>query len=417
MRLYPFPDNKLTRILAFALMAVLLYTCRDSMYTTVMLGFNRAYLLTGALVGITGILFLVYNRGSWKQILKDPRIVLALAVTAAMVLPMLVKRDWQMMYMSVLLCLWIGIFFSFFWEWKDAAKCYVLVMTAIGVYSMAATYVFRIFPDKGIFSVPVFYNSVGHMFHHFGLSIVSDEFVRLRNFGIFREPSVHHCFVLWALYLNNYSVNWKKPAVMWTVNGLLSLTMVSTLATGGFVELAILAVAVFFHKKLYRYKWVWAVLILLALAVGIFLAVVIAQQGEIYWTLYGTFVSKFAPGADSSSDRVGSILENAAFFFRSPLFGGKIAEIFDTVPNNTSSSTLMFAIFGILGGLIHVAAWVAMVWDRRLSVFSNLVLLTVLFMALNTQNLIADLHFWLLPVMALCQRGLPWLQARNRKEV
>jgi len=28
-------------------------------------------------------------------------------------------------------------------------------------------------------------------------------------------------------------------------------------------------------------------------------------------------------------------------------------------------------------------------------------------MALNTQNLIADLHFWMLPVMALCQRWLP----------
>ena len=413
MKMYPFSDTRATKLLLGLLMTALLYTCRDSMYTTAMLGFNKAYLLTGLLVAVTGAAFLVHNRKHWKQLLTDPRVFLLLGVTAAMLLPMLLKGDWQMMYFSVVICIWIGIFFSFFWNLEDVARCYVVILTAIGVYSMAATYVLRILPDREILSVPVFYNSIGHKFHHFGLSIVSDEYVKLRNFGIFREPSVYHCFVLLALYLNNYIVRWETEKRLWLVNVLLSATMLTTMATGGYVELAILAVVIFFHKNLHKNKKAWLVVGLLFLLLAVFLAVVIMQKGDLYWSLYGTFVSKFAPGADSSSDRVGSIVENVRFFLGNPIFGGKIAAIFDTVPNNTSSSTLLFAIFGVLGGMIHVLVWIALVWEKKNGLMGNLTLLLVLFMALNTQNLIADVHFWMIPVMALCQRGLPLVMEKK----
>lgn len=415
MKMYPFADTKATKLFLTLLMTALLYLCRDSMYTTAMLGFNKAYLLTGMVVAITGVVFLVYNRKHWKQILLDRRMGLLAVVTVAMILPMVCKADWQMMYMSVLLCLWIGIFFSFFWDWRDAAKYYVVILTAIGVYSMAATYVLRILPDRDLFHVPVFYNSIGHMFHNFGFSIVSEKYVKLRNFGIFREPSVYHCFILLALFLNNYTVRWKKESRLWIVNLLLSLTMLTTMATGGYVELAILASAVFVHKKLYRSKRVWAVVCVLVLLAVIFLGIIIAQQDDLYWMLYGTFVSKFQPGADSSSDRVDSIVENTRFFLENPLVGAKLASVFDTVPNNTSSSTLMFAIFGILGGLVHVISWVALVWQKDRSPVSNLILLLTLFMAINTQNLIADVHLWLLPMMALSQRGLAGMQNIRKK--
>lgn len=415
MRLYPFPETKVTKVLLTLLMASLLYICRDSMYTTALLGFNRAYFLTAALVALTGIAFLVWNWGRWKQILQDGRLALLLGTTAVLLLPMLVKGDWQMMYFSVLICLWIGIFFSFFWDWRDAAKCYVLILTAIGVYSVAATYLFRLLPDRNIFHVPVFYNSIGHMFHHFGFSIVSDEYVRMRNFGIFREPGVYQYFVLLALYLNNYSVSWKKEAYTWIVNVLLAVVMLSTLATGGIVELGLLAIVVFFDKKLYKSKTAWLLIGAAALVFGIFMAVVVAQQGELYWTIYGSFVSKFEPGADSSTDRIDTIVENTKFFLNNPLLGGRIAAVFDTVPNNTSSSTLMFAIFGVLGGLLHGAAWVCLVWERKRGLVSNLMLLLILFMAFNTQNLIANVFLWLLPMMAMSQRGLPLLEESVKK--
>jgi len=416
MKQYPFPQTKLTKTLLLLFLAALLYVCRDSMYTTAMLGFNKAYLITAVLTVAAGIAFLVCNRREIKIILHDPRMFLVLAATVIMLLPMLFKRDWQIMYLSVLLCLYIGIFVSFFWDYREAAKSYVLILTAIGIYSMIATYGLRLLPDRDIFHVPVFYNSIGHMFHHFGFSIVSDEYVRMRNFGIFREPGVYQYFILLALFLNNYTVVWKKERNLWIVNVLLAVTMLSTLATGGIVELALLAVCVFFHKKLYKNKKAWLLIGLAAVLFGVFMALVILEQGELYWTIYGSFVSKFAPGADSSSDRVNAILKDLGFFLDNPLFGGILAEVFDAVPNNTTSTMLMFALFGLGGGMLHVLSWGVLVWDAKRSAVSNLFLLLILFMAFNTQNLIANVFFWLMPVMALCQRALPWLEHRITKE-
>lgn len=203
---------------------------------------------------------------------------------------------------------------------------------------------------------------------------------------------------------------------MWIVNVLLAVVMLSTLATGGIAELALLAIAVFFHKKLYKSKKAWALIGIAAAVFAVFMVIVVKQQGELYWTIYGSFVSKFAPGADSSSDRVNAILQDLRFFLNNPVFGGRIVEIFDSVPNNTTSTMLMLAIFGLLGGGLHVISWVCLVWDTKRTTFSNLFLLLILFMAFNTQNLIANVFLWLLPMMALCQRGLPWLTDRLTKE-
>ena len=34
----------------------------------------------------------------------------------------------------------------------------------------------------------------------------------------------------------------------------------------------------------------------------------------------------------------------------------------------------------------------------------------ILFMSFNTQNLVANVYFWLFPMMALVERGLPGLK-------
>lgn len=415
MKRYPFPENPWTKTAAALFLAALLYLCRDSIFTTALLGFNKAYILTLSLTALVGILFLYHNRRQLAAVFRDGRMAVALLSALILLVPMVLKRDWQLMYASVLICLLIGVFLSYFLTLEQAAKYYCIILSVVGLYSVVATYLLRLLPDRGICSVPMFLNSIGVEFYHFGLSVVSLEYVKMRNFGLFREPGVYQFFVLLGLYLNNYRVLWKRAESLWLVNGILTLTMLSTFATGGIVELALLAGAVFFHKKLYRSKKVMVCILILAILAGIGLGVILLQKGELYWTLYGTFVYKFTEGADSSTERIDTLVENTRFFLRNPLAGGRIAAVFDTVPNNTSSTTLMFAIFGILGGLLHVASWVALVWDKKLGVWGNLFLLLIVFMAFNTQNLIADPFLWIFPVMALCQRGLPLLQQFRKK--
>lgn len=141
-----------------------------------------------------------------------------------------------------------------------------------GAYSVLAAYILRIGVDRGAYAVPVFRNSMGFEFHNFFLSIVPDTYVKNRNFGIFREPGVYQFFLITALYLNNYEVEWKKTWQLWLVNGILAATMVSTFATGGVAEMGLLAIVLFFDKKWYRDKRICAVAVGLILCVAVIAA-------------------------------------------------------------------------------------------------------------------------------------------------
>ena len=66
---------------------------------------------------------------------------------------------------------------------------------------------------------------------------------------------------------------------------------------------------------------------------------------------------------------------------------------------------MLFAATGIFGGGLSVVVWVKMLWDKKRSLFGNLILLGILFLSFNTQNLAANLFFWLFPCMAFVQQA------------
>lgn len=409
MKQYTYLNTRLGRILFGAVFAALLYLSRNTLVTTAILGFNRSQILLVALVGLLGIGFLIARRREWKQILTDPRMGLAAVIAAAMLIPMVLKLDWQMMYFSILFCPLAAIFLSYFRNIRQLSRLYVCILTVIGVYSILATYCLRGLHESGILTVPIFENSIQIQFYNFGLSFVSVSYVMNRNFGIFREPGVYQYFLLLGLYLNNYRAQWRKGWFLWMINAVLAATMISTLATGGLIELGLFFLFLFFEKKLYRKVLAWVIVLGVgSFAVWMFLKAQ-REQSTLYWELYAMFVSKFQPGEESWVDRIGSIFANGGLFFRSPLIGSRLSQVLYAVDNNTSSTMIQYAVFGIVGGSVHVAAWIALVWEKKRGILANLCLLMIMFMSFNTQNLTADLFFWLFPAVALAERGLPWV--------
>lgn len=416
MRQYRFLETKAGKIAFGIFLFVMLLLARDTLVTSSILGFNKSQILMLGVICVFGLAFLICNRRELKSILLDRRMLAILLAALILLLPMLVKRDWQMMYFSILLCLVLAFFLTYFTSYKVVARYFVLFLTVLGAYSVLATYGLRaVFVSSGMGIIPTFQNQIGVLFHNFGLAFVSDSYVKNRNFGIFREPGVYQYFIILALYLNNYLLSWNKQWKLWTVNAILAVTMLTTLATGGVVELGLLAVVVFFDKKLYTDKRACAVALALILLVGIFLAVVILEQGEMYWELYGMFVSKFFPEEDSFTERAEAIAADLQFFFHHPVAGEKLSVVLHAVANNTTSTLILFAVFGVGGGLLHVASWLALVWRREQKLWVNLSLLLILFMSFNTQNLVADVFFWLFPCMALAERVLPLLKLPEKK--
>ena len=393
----------------------MLFLSRDTLFSSCLLGFAKSQFLMFGLIVLLGCIFLWVNRRSFGEILKDRRIFVLGASVLVLVLPMAVKRDWQLMYFSILLCILTAVFLTYFTNVRDVSKYYVLILVALGIYSIVVTYCLKKPAREGLINPAVFYNSNDWEFFNFGLAYVNTAKYWHRNFGIFREPGVYQFFVLLAVYLNNYCVDWNRQWKLWICNVALAFTMLSTFALGGFAELGLLIVFLYFDKKWYRESWgkaagIGAVILLIG-AVGYFFYRMHQPyfNKSILFEFYDMFI-RLTTDSDSMLDRQDAVATNLQFFVRNPLVGDRIAEVLYGTNHNTSSTMLLFAILGIAGGTLNVAAWIALLWKRERNIVGNLILLVILFLSFNTQNLVANVFFWLFPMMALVERGLPRIE-------
>lgn len=416
MKLYHYPRNGQGEICFVAFFFFMLILARDTLITSVLLGFYLSQILMIILIVVVGLAFLRYNRGRMNEILTDPRMRWVIISTVVILLPMLLKGDMQMMYFSILLCLYFAIFLSYFMSMRRIARYYVLVMTALAVYSVICLFVLKPLTEAGLLPTFVVYNSAGAPFYVYGLCFTFAQQNYVRNFGIFREPGVYQFFILLALYLNNYTAQWKSQKRVWIINAILAVTMLTTFSTNGVIELALFVVFLFFDKKMYKKKAPVIIACGLAAAAIVMLIVICVQKGALYWTLYG-MINKLFNLTASSGSRLEAVFVDLEFFLSSPLYGGKIGEIMYAVEHNTTSTMLMFAIFGIFGGALSVVSWGVLIWDKKRHIIGNLFLLVIMLMSFNTQNLIADVFFWLFPMMATAERGTNYTGSSGRRRV
>lgn len=411
MKQYRFPDTKMTRIGFGVFLFAMLLLARDTLITTCVLGIHKSQFLALGLIAVVGVAFLWVNRRDWKQILLDKRMLVILLSTTVILIPMLVKQDWQLMYFSILLCLYFAVFLTCFVSYREVARYYVVFMAVLGVLSWIATYLLKPMADAGILTVQILENSAGAFFYNFGLAFARKYKNYVRTYSIFREPGTYQFFLIVALYLNNYVLTWRKRWQLWTLNGILAATMLTTFSTNGVIEVMLLAGVLFLEKKLYKQKaWRVAVVTLAAVAIAVVVFACI-QQGALYRQLY-KMVIKLVTLNGSSSTRYEAIYADLMAFLRSPLVGANFADVLYAVKNNTTSTMILYAALGVAGGCLHVAAWIAFVWDRNRKLWINLTLLVVMFMSFNTQNISTDIFFWLFPMMALVDRGLPLLEQK-----
>jgi len=421
MKHYPLLENKAAKLFFGLYLTAMLFLSRDTLFSSCIIGFTKSQLYMLVLIGLLGICFLVKNRGNMKDILLDSRMLVFGILTAVLLIPMLVKQDWQLMYFSILLCPLFAVFLTWFTTSRDVAKYYVVILCLLGVYSVIATYGLRELAQAGILNPRIFYNSNEWDFFDFGFAYAVTWEYWHRNFGIFREPGVYQFFVLLAVYLTNYTVNWNKNWHMWVCNVILAVTMATTFAIGGYAELGLFVIFLYCDKKYYREKWgrvagILAVLMVIAMVVFFFLQMKRLDFGQtIYYEFYDMAVRLFTK-SDSSTDRMNAILTNLQIFSKNPLVGDTIGNVLHGTNHNTSSTLLLYAIVGVVGGTLNAAAWVALAWKRDRNLFGNLVLLLILFMSFNTQNLTANVFFWLFPMMALTEKGLPLIKLSAKKE-
>ena len=140
MKQYGFFESRVKSFLITVLLFGMLLLSRNTLISTSLLGFYRSQFLMILLIFLMAALFLILNRNDLKCIFTDKRIIIAVGICGIVMLPMIVKRDWQMMYLSILMCLMFAVFLTFFVSYKDVAKVYVVSIAVLSAYSVVATY-------------------------------------------------------------------------------------------------------------------------------------------------------------------------------------------------------------------------------------------------------------------------------------
>lgn len=419
MTYYRFPDNKLVKLCFPLALLILQMVARSTMYTSTFLGFTLSQAVMIGTIVLIGFTFLAVNRKNLKAVLTDRRMLLFGMAAMVILLPMLVKGDWQLMYFTILLSWFFAIFLTYFTTVEELGKYYVLILTALSALSLVGLFVLKPMVHMGWIPGNPFDSPGGwHMFN-FGLTFVCDKNLHmvnaLRNFGIFREPGLFQTFLFVAIQLNNYTADWDRPWKMWTVNAILFMTLLTTFATGGVLALGIYIVFLFFDKGLYRVRRM-QILAAAVVAVGMLLLVYALRKGGSWaYELIG-MVEKFVYRSYSFDARIESVVADAELFVSHPILGADMNEVVYAVPNNTATSAILFAVFGIVGGCVHVLSWAALAWRKERHWMMNVILMVILFIPFNTQNVMHDMFFWLFPAMALAQWCLTRLNMMKMKK-
>lgn len=420
MKRYAMMETKWGKALFGLFLFAMLLLARDTLISSCLIGFTKSQFLMLGVICLLGLAFLICNRKEWKKILTDRRVLMLGLSALVLLIPMVGKQDWQLMYFSILICLLVPVFLSYFISWQECAKYYVVILSALSLYSLVGMYVLKPLALSGVLKVSEFSNSVNMPFYNFGLTFVVPWEFWNRNFGIFREPGVYQFFLILGIYLTHYGIVWKKNRAMWIATAVLAATLISTFAIGGFIELGLLAVFLYFDKQYYRTKIGMALGVLAVAAVAAVVIHIIIQIRTPYFelTFYYEFYDMFkrlTTDSDSLVDRFSAIFVSAGLFLKNPILGDTIANVLHGTAHNTSSTLILYAVLGAVGGTLNVAAWIALAWKKERNILRNLLLLVILFMSFNTQNLTADVFFWLFPYMALTEVLLPALKFPERK--
>ncbi len=286
---------------------------------------------------------------------------------------------------AIMLC---ALLFAVTSKKDNFLKAYNLIISFLTVWSLVFFALSNIVPGFA-YLFPKVINSGGEVFYSSFFSTISfsPTYHIYRNGGLFREPGVYMCFLIFSLIIEIFAfTKTNKTRCLIFFAGL-----VSTLSTAGFVIALLLIICVLFSSRLISRKSKFAIL-----AFTIFTIVFFVLFGKDI-PLINSIVNKFEYGSvgyGSFFARYQSIVGNLKIAANNPLFGIGRYSLYDTVlgvdadnsnyvaNSNTNTLLINFSAFGLLYGtlcLIGIARFIAYYQSRKLLIVSLFVILILAF--------------------------------------
>lgn len=277
----------------------------------------------------------------------DPLFVAGLLFAVMIVATAVTTVDGEIgAYVSLLAAIIFALGVVIVYDFQDFLTVYLRVMTIVSVVSLIGYYLVNV--GYGNLSLPIVYNinavpyAVGGIFFY----IVS---IPHRNIGIFWEPGLFASFLILALV---FELHYRqgRPRIVNIV--LYVATVITTVSAAGyglllFVFTTVLIRASVIVKNAKLRIIVRASVVALSIALLLYYPTVF----ELVGIADNSTIQRLAVEAMAGQSRLLAVGHNLSMFLENPIFGNGFTESYSRVlyVADTSTSTFMLSVFGILG--------------------------------------------------------------------
>ena len=378
---------------------LMLLLCRDSLVSTTILGFPKSLFLT-LIISIPN--FIIFIKKIKAEGLKSYRVYIFIILVLNIILTMIIKSDYQLYNFSLLVFIFIGFVVSYVYEYKEFIKAFINIMIFISMYSLITTYLFKpLIIHTGI-NFPTIINSVNNVFYNFIFSFALTAESYIRNFGFFREQVVYQVFIILALIFLTFVKNIKiksRKKIIYTL--IFTVTILSTFSTTGIILLALFFTT--YIVKLIRdgkmNRKVFIIITTITIICILILTLLYNIIPSFRETLRFSIEKIFTPN-ESLSARQESIIVPLKLYLNSPIFGQKYIDVVEAIDHNTNTTINMFAIYGLLTGVIHIMLIYLLIKKMKQPKSVSALIFIIFIVAINTQFLIGNSVLWI--VMFSC---------------
>ncbi len=388
-----FNNEILKNIMNYILVVLTILFSRDTLITSVKLGFYKASFIYGIFIILFGVILIINNKREIK--IKKAETKGFGIFIGLLILISLIKLDFQIYIASIIFYIFVSYMFIYIFTFEDFFAKMSNVMVVLGIYSLVSCYILKpvLFPHGVVnTNIPIVTNDAGLKLFDLGLSYVVALPYYVRNFGIFREPGVYQFFLIIPMI---YQLLFEKRKLKWIKIIVLSLTLISTFSMTGIVAMGLIFI-IYIMKLIEDKKMTRNVMksIIIAIILVCVLFIILYFNSGNFNLIVNETIKKMATKNDSTSTRMESIVNNIKLFTNSPLFGNDFSVVQSASLHNTNSTFSLFAIFGVLvGGISLIYQWIFSGMISRNCFIRSLIVL-VLLLLINSQFLLGNTLFW-----------------------
>lgn len=343
-------------ILTAVILFVTFFTC-----DTVLFGTNKNELYRSVMQAVLGLfsIFLCFYTFSKRKRFSKKHLAICVILIVCVVATMLVHRELRNGYIfkcSLLLFSFLAVELI---DIKIFASYFNRVLFFIAVISIVF-FSFQVIANNIFSFAPRLYNSADYPFRNL-IFYVQCEWVRNRNFGIYREPGVYQMFLIVALLFELYYS--EKPSGKKLL--VFSVAVLTTLSTTGMIAYGIWLLLALIKTR--RFSKQDKVLTVLMGALSCLLLVIILNVDVL--ALWDRLFKKIAIKNYSYLARLASATVNIRLWLLNPVFGmgiGEAQNLFEeitasaygtVIKDNTNTLLVQFALHGTVYGFLWITAW------------------------------------------------------------